>query len=127
MKLMGLIKQARVLLLAVAITLAGLALACGGLETEPTIPFVDTPLTETAIKDFTHQDLTVPIRTVVRWVNEDAVDHTSTGGTPDDPSGWDSGTVKAGNSFSFTFKEAGEFKYFCSIHDTMTATVTVTE
>ena len=76
------------------------------------------------IKDFAHQDITVPVGTTVAWTNRDGVAHTTTEGS--DPEIWDSFALQPGQSFSFTFTEAGTFNYFCAIHLTMRATVTVT-
>jgi plastocyanin len=38
---------------------------------------------------------------------------------------FDSGGVAPGTSYSFTFSNAGSFPYTCSIHPTMTGTITV--
>jgi plastocyanin len=35
------------------------------------------------------------------------------------------GQVAAGSTFSVTFTDAGTFKYFCAIHNSMTGTITV--
>ena len=60
------------------------------------------------------------------WVNNDATRHTVTSGTDDTADGtFDSGDVEAGDTFSFTFTEAGDFAYFCDIHPPMTGTVIV--
>jgi plastocyanin len=61
-------------------------------------------------------------------VNLDAAPHTTTAGTPSDPlpDQWDSGTLQTNVSFTFTFDQAGTFVYFCRIHPSMQATVTVT-
>ncbi len=43
--------------------------------------------------------------------------HSSTSGTPGQPSGfWDSGVRSQGATFSHTFPAAGSFPYFCSPH-----------
>ena len=76
------------------------------------------------IKDFTHQDIKVPVGTTVAWTNRDPVRHTTT--EDSDPEIWDSKSLEAGESFRFTFTEPGIFNYFCAIHPTMRATVTVT-
>ena len=73
------------------------------------------------IQDFTHQDLTVQIGTKVVWTNRDGASHTTTAKAGQ----WNSGTLREGQSFSFTFTEAGVFSYFCAIHPFMTAEVTV--
>jgi plastocyanin len=71
----------------------------------------------------------------VIWTNNDAPNtHTATsgnpsdgpdgtfGGTPDNPF---SETVGPGKTFSFTFNEAGEFPYYCTLHPNMIGTVIV--
>ncbi len=77
---------------------------------------------EVSIAAFRFQpaDVEVAVGTTVRWANdEDAVAHTTTG------DGWDSGTLEPGESFEFTFSEAGTFDYVCTIHPSMQGTVTV--
>jgi plastocyanin len=75
-------------------------------------------------------DLTVPVGTTVTWSNQDAVVHTVTSGTSDGLVGaadglFDSGLFGGGETFSYTFEEAGTFRYFCTPHPWMRATVTV--
>lgn len=57
----------------------------------------------------------------VTWTFEDAFDHTV---TADDKS-FDSGGKRKGDTFEHTFPTAGTFTYKCTIHPTMTGTVTV--
>ena len=64
----------------------------------------------------------------VTWTNDDSSGHTVTSGNPSDlQSGtiFDSGLIKFGGTFSFTFKNSGTYNYFCQIHPWMTGTVTV--
>lgn len=63
--------------------------------------------------------------TTVTWSNNDNTMHTVSSGTPPTKDGKFDGQVAAGSSFSFTFSDAGTFKYFCSIHNSMTGTITV--
>ncbi len=80
------------------------------------------------IVNFTHQDQTVSVGTTVAWQNGDSAPHTTTSGEPGAQTDtWDSGALQTGGGFSFTFEEAGTFSYFCTIHPSMRATVTVTE
>jgi plastocyanin len=77
-------------------------------------------------------DLTVTVGTTVRWTNNDAIAHTVTSGTSDGAVGdadgtFDSGFLNEGDTFVYTFEEAGEFPYFCSPHPWMIGTVTVTD
>ncbi|MDQ6858401.1 MAG: cupredoxin domain-containing protein [Chloroflexota bacterium] len=63
--------------------------------------------------------------TKVTWTNKDSTGHTVSSGTPPNKDGKFDGQVAAGGTFSFTFTDTGTFTYFCSIHTTMTGTVTV--
>ncbi len=79
---------------------------------------------DVAIRGFAFQPntITVPVGTTVRWTNQDSVSHTTTS----NDRVWDSGTLRQGQSFSFTFTKPGTFPYFCAIHPGMTGTVVVT-
>ena len=70
---------------------------------------------------FNPQTLTVSVNTTVKWTNNDAISHTVTS----DTNLFNSGTLSPGGTFSFQFTSAGTFKYHCSIHPDMTATITV--
>ena len=86
------------------------------------------PEVSSNIQSFQLEDLTITVGTTVTWTNLDSAPHTSSSGTSPSKSGiWDTGTLSTGNSGSITFNEAGTFAYFCTIHPSMTATVTVTE
>lgn len=82
-------------------------------------------LAAVAIGDFAFGpgDLTVPAGTTVTWTNGDGAPHSvkSTDG------GFDgSGTLRKGDTYSFTFANAGTFPYICGIHTSMTGSITVT-
>ena len=60
--------------------------------------------------------------TTVTWVNQGQAPHTvtHTGGA------FDSGTLQPGESYSYTFNEAGtSYAYYCRIHPDMTGTIVV--
>jgi plastocyanin len=61
----------------------------------------------------------------VTWTNKDTAKHTVTSGTRPTKDGKFDGTLDANGTFSFTFADAGVFSYFCSLHSSMNATVTV--
>lgn len=63
--------------------------------------------------------------TKVTWTNKDTTKHTVTSGTRPTKDGRFDGQVDGGASFSFTFTDAGTYQYFCTIHSSMNATVTV--
>lgn len=74
------------------------------------------------VRDFEFDPETASVATgeEVTWTLTDASsDHTVT--FEDE----DSGTLSAGETYSRTFDEAGEYPYVCAIHPQMTGTVTV--
>jgi plastocyanin len=76
------------------------------------------------IKDFSFQpsSISVPVGTSVTWVNHDQASHTITS----DDGKFDSGTMKNGAEFNFTFFQPGTYSYHCNIHPSMNGMVTVT-
>src|SRR5438309_3272811 len=68
----------------------------------------------------------IPNSTVM-WINNDNVTHTVTSGDPQQgPDGkFDSGLLKPGKKFSYTFTEIGTFNYYCQVHPAMKGVVIV--
>jgi len=65
--------------------------------------------------------LTVKVGTTVTWTNQDTVRHTVTS----DNDLFDSGLFGKGETFSYTFAEAGIFSYHCTPHPYMKGTIIV--
>lgn len=63
--------------------------------------------------------LTVAVGETVTWKNEGFIPHTVTGGE------LDSGRIRGGGEFSFTFTKPGTFEYRCTIHPSMLGKVIV--
>jgi plastocyanin len=95
----------------------GLALAIAS-------PSVAAPQTHTVTIDamrFVPDKLTVRRGDRVMWVNKDLFPHTATA-----PSGtFDSGSIGPNASWTYVAHEPGRHAYLCSLHTTMTATLTV--
>jgi len=70
---------------------------------------------------FNPASITVTAGTTITWTNKDAIGHTVTSNTKL----FNSGTLQQGGTFSFTFPTAGTFSYYCTIHPSMVASVTV--
>jgi plastocyanin len=70
---------------------------------------------------FSPVSLVVPVGTTVRWRNFDGEPHTIR--SVDDS--FRSGALDQNDSFSFKFDKAGTYKYACSIHPQMVATIVV--
>jgi plastocyanin len=100
---------------------------CDAGEEQPdpaTLPAEET--TEVFIQDFVFDPphIQVAVGDTVTWTEgADPEPHTATA----DDETFDSGVLEEGDTFEFTFEEAGEFSYFCEIHPEMLGLVTVTE
>jgi len=68
------------------------------------------------------RSITISVGDIFSWTNdESSIAHTTTS----DDGLWDSGSLNGGGTFEHTFDEAGTFDYICTIHPSMTATITV--
>jgi len=78
-------------------------------------------------KYFDPAQVSVKVGTTVVWTNKDSASHTVTSGAPSaGPSGtFDSGLIKAGNTFQYKFSSTGTTEYFCTVHPWMTGKITV--
>lgn len=78
---------------------------------------------EVEIEDFAYVPgtLTIKVGTTVTWTNKDTVRHTVTS----DNGLFDSGLFGKGETFSFTFTEAGTYTYHCTPHPNMKGTIIV--
>jgi plastocyanin len=96
------------------------------------IPEGASELTEDA---YTPNPVEVNVGGTVTWINDDLAPHTATSGSSSSGStGMFGGTDDSpeiigpeGDTQSFTFDEAGEFEYYCTLHPNMVGTVVVTE
>jgi amicyanin len=69
---------------------------------------------------FTPPELTVKVGDTVTWTNRDDIPHTVMSAGK-----FRSKALDTDNSFSFTFTEAGDYKYFCGLHPHMTGMIKV--
>jgi plastocyanin len=61
----------------------------------------------------------------VTWINNDSSPHTVTSSSSSNDSNFDSGVLRTGEAFSFTFDKEGQYSYFCTLHPSMVGTVVV--
>jgi plastocyanin len=109
------VRRAPRLAAAVLATVAGLApLAL------PPPAAAATHAVEVGDGSFSPASLTVSVGDTVTWTNADDSPHTVTA-----EGAFDSGNLEPGQTFSFTFAEAGTYTYVCQYHDEMVATITV--
>ncbi len=71
--------------------------------------------------EYTPKTIEIAVGDVVVWTNDDGFAHTVTA----DDGTFDSGDIEGGQTFAFTFNEAGTFAYHCDIHPDMVGRVTV--
>jgi plastocyanin len=62
--------------------------------------------------NFREKEIHVPVGTTVTWVYSGNLPHTVTS----DDGLFESGTLSAGQTFSYTFEQAGTFAYYCRFH-----------
>jgi len=96
-------------------------LGCGTLVSNQSVTIVNQAT------GFSPKNLSISVGDVVKWHNNDSIDHTVTSGTSPTPDGvFDSGHVTSGSNYCVKFIDPTHaYPYFCSIHTTMTGTVTV--
>jgi plastocyanin len=70
---------------------------------------------------FTPTTIRVQAGTHVRWTNRDDVPHT----VVSDDKSFKSRPLDTDEAFDYTFSKPGTYRYFCSLHPNMTATVVV--
>ena len=94
----------------------------------PVVTPAPAPLTTPVVKSsavniqnfaFSPAVLTVKKGTTVTWTNNDSAPHQLKSAT------FNSGRLSQGESFSFTFNDAGTFDYSCSIHPSMQGQIIV--
>jgi amicyanin len=76
--------------------------------------------------EFGPKAIEVKVGTTVTWTNEDGVQHNvvTEDGAPEEIKGK---LLNKGETFTYTFKKAGTYNYFCAPHPYMKGTVVVTE
>ncbi|HVY90474.1 MAG TPA: cupredoxin family copper-binding protein [Hyphomonadaceae bacterium] len=96
-------------------------------KAQPTSMAAPTPsgmAAKVSIDNFTFNkaNILVPVGATVTWTNTDDVPHTV---VSIDHKTFHSKALDTDQSFSFTFTQAGEYPYFCSLHPQMTGKVIV--
>jgi plastocyanin len=106
------------------------ATGASGANTGTSVSIVSgsSSLTDTAYQP---NPIQVSVGNTVTWTNDDAQPHTVTSGSNGQPDNKFNSSpnfsplVNPGQTFSFTFTEAGSYPYFCMLHPNMVGTVSV--
>ena len=80
---------------------------------------------QVGIKDSLCPSVSVKVGDQVTWRNEGNVEHQVSAQNADGTMIFDSGALERGDTFSFTFSQAGTFNYSCISDGSLTGTVTV--
>jgi plastocyanin len=106
--------------------------ASGGNTTTSSVSIV--PGASTLTTDaYSPNPIQVSVGTTVTWTNNDSQPHTVTSGSNGQPDNKFNSSpnftplLNPGQTFSFTFTEAGNYPYFCSLHPNMVGTVSVSQ
>ena len=106
--------------------------ASGGNTTTSSVSIVSGASTLTT-DAYSPNPIQVSVGTTVTWTNNDAQPHTVTSGSNGQPDNKFNSSpnftplLNPGQTFSFTFTEAGEYPYFCTLHPNMVGTVSVSQ
>jgi plastocyanin len=104
--------------------------ASGGNTTTSSVSIVSGASTLTT-DAYSPNPIQVSVGTTVTWTNNDSQPHTVTSGSNGQPDNKFNSSpnftplLNPGQTFSFTFTEAGEYPYFCTLHPNMVGTVNV--
>jgi plastocyanin len=108
---------------------AGIALsACGGYGDQPAQapapPKHTTTATNVKIANFAFAPQRIEVKTgqKITWTNTDSAPHTVTATKGAD---FESGTLQQGDTFTWKAEKAGTIEYFCAVHPSMVASITV--
>ena len=111
-------------LLVIAVLISGCTTTTTTRPAEPTpVTTTPAPVTTTpapvsvSIKSstFTPDIVEISMGTTVTWTNDDGVRHTVTSIS----GAFDSGNIDPGQTYSYTFNQAGPFEYSCTNHPRM--------
>jgi plastocyanin len=100
----------------------------GNTTTSVSIVSGSSSLTDTAYQP---NPVQVSVGATVTWTNDDAQPHTVTSGSNGQPDNKFNSSpnfsplMAPGQTFSFTFTQAGDYPYFCMLHPNMIGTVSV--
>ncbi|SRR5258708_27587165 len=109
----------------------GLAAVLVAMGAAPAVTMQEDHAVQISDKTFQPDKLVIKVGERVTWKNADTTDHTVTDiGRPSKPgiqsrSEFDSGVLKPGQTWSYTFTKEGNFQYHCTIHPKMIGVVVV--
>jgi plastocyanin len=88
---------------------------------------IDVVSDSTTIGAYKPKDATAKVGDTVKWTFNDEQNPHTVDSDSGDPDSFSSGSTpkNKGETFTFTFTKAGAYKYHCSLHASMTGTITI--
>ena len=112
-------------LFALAVSMMVLCRFLAACQPTPTLVSPTGPGLVIGITDDTCPSVVIKVNELVGWTNQDDREHFVRHKPAEGNSQFDSGTLQPGDSFTFTFVEAGTYTYECTEDSSITGTVTV--
>jgi amicyanin len=109
------------ILIAAPVLVASLAGPLKGEDRMTGVALASSPIVHIDNFAFTPAEITVVPGTTVTWINGDDIPHTVVASNK----AFRSKVMDTEQQFSFSFKDAGTYEYFCSLHPHMKAKVIV--
>lgn len=101
---------------------AGLLVAC---QTTPPLATSSAPGISVGIADDLCPSVIVQAGQQVTWTNQGGQEHIVRAKAVEGKSAFDSGVLKPGDVFAFTFPQPESYTYECSVNAVLTGTITV--
>ncbi len=119
------LKSVMAIVISVAVAAVAMGGCLGGGNMNPPPGTHDVNIVSSYYGDFSFSpsSLTIHVGENVTWTNNAGTNHDVVSNNTADP--FDSGILAVGHSFTHEFNVIGVFPYHCSIHPTMTGTITV--
>jgi len=102
--------------------MAGLLAAC---QTTPPLATSSAPGMSVGIADGLCPSVSVQVGQQVTWTNQGSQEHIVRDRSVEGKSRFDSGILKSGDVFAFTFSQPASYTYECSVDGVLTGTITV--
>ena len=117
-----LLNKRQSVLISLVLFLTGVIASC---QTAPPLATPSGPGISVGITDELCPNLTVQVGQQVTWTNQGKGEHVVRDITAEGESLFDSGTLKPGDNFAFTFSKPESYTYVCSDEEDLMGTITV--
>ena len=118
------ITQRNLVLVGLAVLTVGVLVSCQSAAT-PTLAALSEPGIGVGISDDSCPSVTVKVGQQISWTNQGKDEHIARAKAVEGENGFDSGTLKPGDSFVVTLPQPKVYQYDCSEDGSLSGTITV--